>query len=476
MTPRRRRALWLLLGAGAVLAGSVASLYALLLPPHLEVPPPGAVLAGLELVNPGGTRRSGVTLVVEGERIAEIAERPVAGASSRYAGCTALPGLVDLHVHHPPATAIGQRELFALLFLAHGVTSIRDVGTFDVSLASHRRAIDSGARPGPRSFSCGAILDGDPPAWPGARVVREPGEAEPAVAALAAEGADCVKVYNHLDEPSLRAIQDAAERRGLRVVAHVPFAVPFESLEHLEVQHLMGLEDAAHAGEETAASYVAHSVAAGISHTPTLVAFARAAHLDRRDELLADPAAALLPRVYRETIWDPERNPLLLLLTPDGVWSELAGRVERMQLAVRQLHEAGVPVLAGTDVMNPFVVPGASLHEEIGLLAAAGLGVEAALDAATRGAGGVLGVPGLGVLEVGAPADVAIFRNDPTRDLGALASLVAVVARGRLYDREVLLAAAARQRAHFESPLYDRLFRVAARAVIAATAPGPGEG
>ena len=78
------------------------------------------------------------------------------------------------------------------------------------------------------------------------------------------------------------------------------------------------------------------------------------------------------------------------------------------------------------------------------------------------------------MLEAGAPADVAIFRGDPTRDPAALESLVAVVARGRLYEREALLAAAARQRTHFEGALYDALFRAAARAVIAATAPGPG--
>jgi imidazolonepropionase-like amidohydrolase len=304
--------------------------------------------------------------------------------------------------------------------------------------------------------------------------VREPAEAEPAVAALAAEGADCLKVYNNLDEASLRAIQAAAARRGLRVVAHVPFAVPFAHLERVEVQHLMGLEDAAHAGDESSESYVAHSLAAGISHTPTLVAFARAARLAHREELLADPVAALLPRVYRERVWDPAQNGLLFLLMPDGEWGELAGRVERMARTVRRLHEAGVPVLAGTDTMNPFVVPGASLHEELRLLADAGLGAEGALAAATRRAGEVLGVPGLGVLEAGAPADVAIFREDPTRDPAALASLVAVVARGRLYEREALLAAAARQRAHFEGPLYAPLFQAAARAVIAATAPGPG--
>ena len=103
---------------------------------------------------------------------------------------------------------------------------------------------------------------------------------------------------------------------------------------------------------------------------------------------------------------------------------------------MRALHAAGVPVLAGTDTMNPFVVPGASLHEELRLLAGAGLGAEGALAAATRGAAAALGRPDLGRLAPGAAADAAIFREDPTRDLAALDSLEAVVAGGRLLSRD----------------------------------------
>jgi adenine deaminase len=52
--------------------------------------------------------------------------------------------------------------------------------------------------------------------------------------------------------------------------------------------------------------------------------------------------------------------------------------------------------------------------------------------------GGSLRVPGLGTLAPGAPADLLLFREDPTRDLGALATLEAVVADGRLYRRKTL--------------------------------------
>jgi cytosine/adenosine deaminase-related metal-dependent hydrolase len=301
-------------------------------------------------------------------------------------------------------------------------------------------------------------------------VVRGPEDAEAAVAELAAQGIRCVKVYNGLSEAALLAIQRAAARRGLRVIGHVPFAVPFESLAGLEVQHLMGLtDDWSAVSDERIEAYAAHSAAAGISHTPTLVTFAHAARLGGDPGPEGAAAAALLPRVYRELIWDPAANPLIFLLNPEG--SAGAARPEAMARTVRRLLAHGVPVLAGTDSMNPFVAPGAGLLEELQLLAAAGLGLEGALETATRRAGEVLGVPGLGRLEAGAPADLALFRGDPTRDPAALGRLAAVVARGRLYDRAELLAAAARQRAYFEGPLYAPLFRAAARAVIRATRP-----
>lgn len=463
-------------GAGVALAWRLA-------PPHAVVPSAGVALSNLVLVEPGGTRHTGVTLVVEGDRVVSLgapsAAARVAGgsraaasgdASDRYTGRFLLPGLVDLHVHHPPAAAVGQRELFALLFLAHGVTSVRDVGAFDLPLERHRARIERGERLGPRTFRCGRLLDGDPPGWPGARVVRGPEDAEAAVASAAAEGVDCIKLYNGLDAATVAAARAAAAARGLRVVAHVPPGVPIEALEGIEVQHLMGLaDDWPAATPERVDAYVAHSASHQLSHTPTLVAFARAARLDRvEEESPHDPAARLLPRVYRELLWNPARDPLVFLLSPSaGPWSQLDERLALMQRAVRALHAAGVPVLAGTDAMNPFVVPGASLHEELRLLADAGLGAEGAWIAATRRAAEALGRPELGRLAPGGPADALLFRDDPTRDLAALATLEAVVSRGRLLTRSDLLAAAARQRDHFERSPYAPLFERAARAAIA---------
>jgi imidazolonepropionase-like amidohydrolase len=436
----------------------------------LRVAEPGVVLAGLTVVNPGEGRETGLAIEVRGDRITRISAVPLPGASPDYAGSFALPGLVDLHVHHPPALAVGQRELFDLLFLAHGVTSVRDTGSFDGRLLAYRRRIDAGELVGPRFFACGAILDGDPPGWPGARPVPDPARAEAAVARLAAEGVDCVKVYNHLDEPTFVAIREASAARGLPVVAHVPELVPFDRLAGVEVQHLMGLtEDWAALSEQEIDHYVFHSLRFGIAHTPTLVVFARAARLGDTGALAADPAARLLPRFYRELLWDPARNPLVLRLTP-GDWRDLGPRFAGMGRVVRRLHESGVRVLAGSDTMNPFVVPGAGLQAELVHLAEAGLGLEGAWAAATRHAGDALGVPGLGRLAEGAPADFAVYGEDPSRDPAAFASLRAVVARGRLYRRADLEIAIARRRGRLDGWLYSGAFQAAARLVIAAVA------
>ena len=106
-----------------------------------------------------------------------------------------------------------------------------------------------------------------------------------------------------------------------------------------------------------------------------------------------------------------------------------------MKAVVRRLHQAGVRLHVGRCTPNPFVVPGISLHEEPAPLVDAGLTPEEVWVAATRWAGETLGLPQLGTVQEGAPAAFLFFREDPTRDLAALATLEAVVAQGRLYPK-----------------------------------------
>ena len=131
----------------------------------------------------------------------------------------------------------------------------------------------------------------------------------------------------------------------------------------------------------------------------------------------------------------------------------------------RRLHDAGVRIHAGTDTPNPFVVPGASLHEELHNLLDAGFTPEEAWVAATRWAGESLGEPKLGTLQDGAPADFLIFREDPSHNLAALSTLEAVLAQGRLYPKKVLDRAIQRHRDYFEAWLYDQISMAIARMI-----------
>ena len=102
----------------------------------------------------------------------------------------------------------------------------------------------------------------------------------------------------------------------------------------------------------------------------------------------------------------------------------------------------------------------------------AGLSAEAAWVAATRDAGASLAIPGLGTVAVDAPADLLVFRADPTRDLANLATLEAVIAQGRLYSRATLDDAVTHAREMFDGPVADAVSMGLARLFVS-TMPKP---
>jgi imidazolonepropionase-like amidohydrolase len=204
----------------------------------------------------------------------------------------------------------------------------------------------------------------------------------------------------------------------------------------------------------------------GIAHTPTLVAGERLRAMQDFATLRESPDAKLLPRFYRDVVWSlSEGVPVVQRIEAED-FPVLADAGLRAGALVKRLHAAGVPIFAGTDTTNPFVVPGASLWRELRLFVLAGLTPEQALAAATTVPGGFLPLSGLGRLEPGAPADLLVFRADPTRDLDALDSLEAVVADGRLYTRAALDAQLARYQELAEGTLYDAISALLVRRAL----------
>jgi imidazolonepropionase-like amidohydrolase len=483
----------------AVLAACVLVVLELLRPPALRVPErQDWVFRDVTLVEAGRAPRVGRTLRIVDGRIAEDAAitseagSPGDGGAPDLAGLFVAPGLIDMHVHYPPKVAAGNAELWSLLLLAHGVTSIRETGSIDGGIFEVREAIGAGLHPGPRVFACGSILDGAPPSFPSNRVVRTPDDARAAVLEQAAAGADCLKAYNMLSPEALTAIRETAAKLGLPVIGHAPHSVPLAEAGLADLQHGTGavpidrervglldfrFEDWARLDAERIAYTARISRAQSTAHTPTLVnarmrrlLVAEAATPER---IASDTGLRHLPRFWPAvwaTLWSAP-------WTPGDADARQVYRLfqDRLRQLSAELHAAGVQIHAGTDTLMPFVAPGSSLHGELADLASAGIPVEDVWRIATHDAGRWLGLSGLGRLEAGAPADLLFLRRNPRNDLSALGEIEAVLANGRLYRRAALDEALGRYDAHFHGRIYETLMGVFARLLQGQFAPESGE-
>ena len=456
------------LGAAVVAAGLALGAVLMRPPPPLPAPPRGADLKGVTVIQPLGGRQAMHRVVVKDSVIASI--QPSPQAQGPYAGMYALPGLIDLHVHHPPQRIPVPRDLYPLLHLLHGVTTVRDVGDIDGdAVVALGALLGQGAFPGPRLFACGPFVDGEHPTWPNAMVVTDAASAANAVHAIAAEGYDCIKVYSSLSADALAAVLEEAKRAGLPVLGHVPHAVAYPG-GIAEVQHFSGAPTFPNADPTPYPDYlegwrrvddaqldrlVDAIVATGTANTPTLAVTFQYGALADYPALVVSPVAALLPRFFSGVLWNPTAG--LPRDTRPSTLANVAHAVTVQQRLIKRLYDAGATVHLGTDTLTPFVVPGASMHLEMRLMAQAGLTAEQVWALATWGNARALKLPGLGRLEMGAPADMLLFAKDPTIDLANLDTLEAVVADGRLYTRADLAHRHARLMKHFNGGWVDRI-------------------
>ena len=383
------------------------------------------------------------TVLVRGDRIAEVgpaAEVAIPAGSTLVdgRGRFLMPGLVDMHVHALWDPSVP--PVFFPLFVAHGVTTVRDMGGLLDLLPPTRAALADGSLLGPRLVASGAILDGPAPVH--AEVSIAVGTAEEAAAAVdsvAAAGADFVKVYTLLPADAFDAAVAAARRRGLSVSGHAPgeagpvaaAAAGMRTIEHL-MSELGGYceQDRPEECGATLAAFREH----GTFQVPALVLQGQS----EAAELCGDPRLRGLPPAVLAYWFDGADGP------PDCDRATSTGDLYRPAVPpeawiVPLLRDAGIPILAGTDTGVPFSIPGWSLHDELGLLVEAGLSPAEALLAATRDAARALDLDGeIGTIRPGHLADLLLLRADPVVDIDNTRRIESVVLRGRLLSRAEL--------------------------------------
>ena len=468
----------------AVAAGTAAVLLAL--PTHAQAPADTVdlVIADVAVVDVEAERtRLGLDVLVDRGRIVVVREAdPAARVPARRvldgAGRFLIPGLWDMHVH---ALWDRRQASYSLpLLLAHGVTGVRDVGSA-LPLSEQRQIaadVEQGERPGPRLVLAGAVVDGPPGAWPGVRVAATEAEGGAAVEAAAAEGWGTVKAYSLLPPAAYRGAAEMARRLGLGFYGHVPDALTVReavAAGQRSIEHLGGKLHAAcsphEAGMARRRGAVLTEVAASGELAPFVAELRSQATeaVETFDEALcvslaadlAEAGTAVAPTMVVADFYagrDPAPDAPRMRTVPADIrerWGEAdfrrAGftnadrartlRAERQGFALlRALRDGGVSILASTDAgwINPYSFYGASLHDELERYVAARLTPVEALRAATVAPARFLGHSDLGSVRPGFAADLVLLEADPLEDVAAVRQVVAVVTRGRLYDRAAL--------------------------------------
>jgi imidazolonepropionase-like amidohydrolase len=436
--------------------------------------------ASIPLVITGGTvidTRTGAqardtTIIIEGDRITRVGRRrdvrvPADAQLVQAKGRWIIPGLIDMHVHI--ATV---QDIPLELFIANGVTAVRDMGGSITRLRLLREEVEAQSRLGPRIFFAGMILDGNPPlpAAGASVIVDTPERAVSAVHFMADQAADVTKVYNGISEPVFEAIVRTARERGLPVAGHVPrvltvsraIELGMNGIEHSPIRsrdlQAWGVLSAADAASISSLKSVtqrealvwdrvdlqspqvrdllAQLVRSGVTLDPTL-------STDEYDTLFlyeqeaSHPNNRYLKRSFVEINLGSAHE---VFRVPAELQSVAAAGLLKRRQFVGMCQARGVRIVAGTD--GPSIgrlAAGFGLHRELALLVEAGLSPLQALRAATLEAAHALQKAGeWGTIEAGKRADLVVLQANPLDDIHNTTTIDAVVVRGQILKRVAL--------------------------------------
>jgi hypothetical protein len=371
-----------------------------------------------------------------------------------------IPGLWDMHVHGTASPG------FTDLYLANGVTGIRDMFDPTGMTFKIRDSINAGKTQGPHIVAAGKIVDGKPPIWEGSVVATTAEEGEKAVDQVLKEGSDFVKVYSLLPRDAYFAIAHEAKTKHVAFEGHVPEVVSAEEASNAgqkSFEHLYGILKGCSSDRKLANTKI-------LGGSPEQQSAYLKEILDTYDE---NRAQQLFKTLKKNKSWqcptftvlysishpkDPRTDMQFRFAYMPGwmktFWAQYMDRYKswtsedadlrdkyfQKELGVVSgMYRAGVPIIAGTDVMNPYCFPGFSLHDELAWLVKAGMTPSDALKASTINAARFFGKEkDFGSVEHGKVADLVLLDRDPLEDIHNTTAINAVILRGKLLKREDL--------------------------------------
>ncbi|MBN2444582.1 MAG: amidohydrolase family protein [Spirochaetales bacterium] len=311
------------------------------------------------------------------------------------------PGFGDMHVHTHYIEE-------ATLFLANGVTLIRNMWGNPQHLKMKKK-IQNRQFLGPELFTTGPLIDGKGAIWPGSFIITDPKEVAGAITKMKQEGYDAIKVYDKLMPKVYDEILKTAKSLDIPVVGHVPVGVKhaIESGQY-SIEHFKGYNMNSKASIDL-------TVQSGVWNCPTLIVMKNYSnvHLLKTKEI-----------------------PELKYVHPDRLksWKQRYSyymNFEGSKRFLKALYDKGANIVSGTDVGNPYVIAGFSLHEEFQYMNDAGLTPYQVLLTTTINPAKMLGIENrVGTIEIGKDADLVLLAKNPLLDIKNTKMIAGVMTKG----------------------------------------------
>ena len=427
------------------------------------------VLEGGKLVDcTGNNPVENALVLIEGNRFKTISQKgkvsyPKEAKVINTEGKTLLPGLWDTHVHF--------RDWMAELFLAHGVTTILDLGNYSKWILAQRDGVAKGRIRAPRIFACGEGI-GHPPGRGG--YVKDANEAHQEVKRLLSEGVDAIKVWAYCTTEMLKVVAEEAHRAGRKVIGHLGVITARDAV-------LNGLDCLAHATglpmsvvkdpqkSQWMLDQEIKRLQTMIIGEPGITAWGLFAMME--EEMFDEAVDFFVKRdvriepdfVYRWqlasrrreereyedfiTFSDPRLSyiPEVTLSRNMRAWQvyrrlneqqlqELKEGYEKFQKFLQRFVRAGGKIDIGTDTSEGRM-PGKGVHRELEFLVDAGFLPKDVLMWCTKGSADFVGKGDeLGTVEAGKIADIIVVNGDPLADITALRKIETVIKNGEIMD------------------------------------------
>jgi len=431
------------------------------------------------------------TVVIQGNRIVSVSTSGKVAFNSTVVegkGKYLIPGLWDMHVHDVCDSKWG-KSVFMPMYIANGVTGVRDMGGPDSGIPdtvfARREEIKEGKLSGPHIVAAGYFIMGDVRGPTEVIRVSNNADGRNAVDFIKKAGADFIKVKELVSREAYFAIADEARIQNILLVGHVPFsldAVEVVNAGQKSIEHMDGIwftcsTEGNRLRQESFDSelkmfqgkmaqsaafrkimYALDTAMKTYSGQKADSAFHRFVSLNTfvcptltADQALANSADSIFQLDDRLKYipasiakgWDPRLNGRLKQLSTDDFEALKAYFQKNLQL-VKSMKNAGIKFLAGTDTSPhptsiPYLFPGFSLLDELELFANSGLSPLEALQTATINPAIFLNATdSIGTIEKGKIADLVLLNANPLENIRNTRKIEAVVMNGRLLQRKEL--------------------------------------